>query len=164
MTPTIASQSALVHRVFHLILAGKGVLGVAQLAIGLSVALGVLERLPAVAQALVAKELSEDPGDFLAGRILAAVDAFPESQSTFFALYFSAHGLLHVAVVALLLLGRVWAYPFAVLVLAAFIVYQTYEWFSVGGALLPLLSVIDLVVICLTVLEWRGRSRRQPEG
>lgn len=144
------------HGLFVLTLLGKGILGVAQLAISIALMFGIYDRLPAIARSLTAGELAEDPGDFLAGRLLAAANALPETHSSFFAVYFAAHGLLHVAIVGLLLSGRVWAYPFGIVVLAAFILYQLFEWMSVGGAMLIVLSAIDLLVILLTVLEWRN--------
>jgi len=62
---------------------------------------------------------------------------------------------LHVAVVAALLYGARWADYAAIAVLAAFVIYQVLEWFSVGGAMLLVLTAIDLAVIYLTVVEMR---------
>lgn len=145
------------HWLFLATLAGKGLLGIVQIAVAVSITLGMFNRLPAIVQSFVAKELAEDPSDFIAGYLLATANSLPVAHADFFAIYFGAHGLLHVIVVALLLFGRVWAYPFAILVLVAFIVYQWIEWMSVGGTMLLLLGVIDVFVIYLTVLEWRHR-------
>lgn len=75
----------------------------------------------------------------------------PTSDTAFYSLYFAAHGLLHVAIVAALLWRARWAYHVAVVVLSGFVIYQLFEWFSVGGRMLSMLSAIDLAVIYLTV-------------
>ena len=56
---------------------------------------------------------------------------------------------------AALLYGARWADYAAIAVLAAFVIYQVLEWFSVGGAMLLVLTAIDLAVIYLTVVEMR---------
>ncbi len=147
----------LAHRFFILTILAKGLLGLVQLATAAAITLGATRLLPSFAQSLVAAELAEDPNDFLAARILSMVARLPEADTTFYALYFAAHGLLHVAVVAALLFSATWAYPFTLLVLCVFVVYQVFEWTAVGGPLLIVLSAIDLLVIYLTVLEWRHR-------
>jgi uncharacterized membrane protein len=153
-------SETLVHRVFVLTILGKGFLGLVQLATAAAVYLGVTDRLPALARSLVAAELAEDPNDFLAARILSLASKLPDTDATFYAIYFSAHGMLHVAVVLALLFGSAWAYPSAIVVLCAFIVYQILEWMSVGGLMLLVLSAIDLLVIYLTLLEWRHLRQR----
>ena len=153
-----------VHRFFVLTLLGKGLLGIVQLVTSVAVYLGITDRLPALAQSLVAAELAEDPNDFLAARILSLASRIPDTDATFYAIYFAAHGLLHVAIVMALLIGSGWAYPSAIVVLCAFIVYQILEWMSVGGVMLLLLSAIDILVIYLTVLEWRHHRERAPTG
>lgn len=143
----------LTHRLYLVTLAAKGMLGLVQLAISVSIFLGLLDRMPALLRQLAAKELAEDPADFIAGRLLSATSGLPSAQTDFFAIYFAAHGFLHITVVFMLLNGWAWAYPMGILVLAAFIFYQAYEWLSVGGVMLPILSAIDLLVIWLTLVE-----------
>lgn len=145
------------HWLFLSTLLAKGLLGVVQLLTAAAIFLGITDRLPALARSLVANELAEDPNDFLAARILDVAGMVPNADTSFYGLYFAAHGMLHVGVVAALLIGSVWAYPAAIAVLAVFVVYQIFEWISVGGAMLPVLSAIDIFVIYLTAREWRYR-------
>lgn len=146
------------HRFFLLTLAAKGALGIVQLATAAALALGVADRLPAIAQRLFAAELSQDPNDFLATRLLALAGQVPGTDLAFYKLYFAAHGGLHLGVVTLLLLGHGAAYPAAIGVLAVFVVYQVFEWFHVGGSMLLVLTAIDLAVILLTLSEWKRRA------
>jgi len=146
------------HWLFLLTLAAKGALGVIQLVTAAALALGIADRLPAIAQRLFAAELSQDPDDFLAKWLMALAGQVPGTDLTFYKIYFAAHGLLHVGVVALLLLGHGAAYPAAIAVLAGFVVYQIFEWFHVGGSMLLVLTAIDLAVIALTLTEWKRRA------
>lgn len=157
MTASSASPTV-AHRLFLLTLAGKALLGLVQLLTAAALWLGFADRLPAIARRLFAAELSQDPDDFLATRLLALAARIPGSDLNFFQLYFAAHGLLHVGIVALLLLGHGLAYPAAIAVLACFVVYQMIEWAHVGGAMLIALSAIDIAVIWLTLIEWRRRG------
>ena len=153
---------ALTHRLFLLTLGAKGVLGAAQLAIAAAILSGLSSEVPRLAHWLVAAELAEDPSDPFARSVIAAADALPGTDLTFYAIYFSLHGLLHAGVVAALIAGAVWAYPATLLVLAGFILYQAVEWFAAGGAMLLVLSAIDAVVIWLTIREWRSYAGREP--
>jgi uncharacterized membrane protein len=148
----------LAHRAFLLAILAKGLLGLTQLTAAAAIWFRATDALPGIAEWLVRAELVEDPSDFLASRIIALANALPGTDLSFYALYFAAHGLLHVSVVGALLLGRRWAYPATILVLAGFIVFQILDWIAAGGVMLLILSVIDLGVIWLTWNEWRQRA------
>lgn len=148
------------HQVFVVILVSKGLLGILQMVIAGALYFGVMQDLPLYVQFLFQTELAEDPGDFLAAHILALVQLLPAAASDFYTIYFAAHGALHLVVVAALLGGHKWAHQAAIIVLTGFVVYQIFEWFAVGGPMLIVLSVIDLLVIYLTFLESRARSSR----
>lgn len=146
------------HLLFVLTLVGKGLLGLIQLATAVALLMGLAQRLPDFAHWLFRAELAEDPKDFFAAKIVSLVAKLPQTDMSFYTIYFAAHGTLHVAVVAALIYGATWADLAALAVLAAFVVYQVIEWFSVGGATLILLTCIDLAVIVLTILEMRRRG------
>jgi uncharacterized membrane protein len=66
-----------------------------------------------------------------------------------------SHGIAKVVLVVALLRDQLWAYPWMIALLGAFIVYQVYRLsyrFSVG---LLLLTLFDVFVVVLTVLEYR---------
>ncbi|MDP5083945.1 MAG: DUF2127 domain-containing protein [Yoonia sp.] len=144
------------HQFFVVTLTAKGLLGLLQVMIAAALSLGVTQDLPQFAQWLVQNELTEDPSDFLASHILTWAQMLPASDTSFYTVYFAAHGTLHLVVVAALLGGARWAHHAAIIVLSAFVVYQIFEWFSVGGAMLIVLTAIDLLVIYLTVQERRA--------
>ncbi len=149
------------RRLFLLTLGAKGALGAVQIAIAAAILSGLSREVPRIAHWMVAAELAEDPSDPFARRVVALANALPGTDLTFYAAYFGLHGLLHAGVVAALISGAFWAYPATVLVLAAFIAYQSVEWAVAGGTMLLVLSAIDAVVIWLTLREWAAHRRRQ---
>ena len=146
------------HRLFVLTLLGKGLLGIIQLATAAAILMGFAQKLPDVAHWLFRAELAENPKDFFATKVLSLLDQLPQTDMSFYTIYFAAHGALHVAVVAALIHGATWAAFAALAVLAAFVVYQAIEWFSLGGVTLIVLTCIDLAVIVLTLIEMRRKG------
>jgi len=68
------------------------------------------------------------------------------------------HGVVKIVLVTALLRNKVWAYPWMIAFLIAFIAYQVYRMtfaFSIG---LLGLTVFDLVVVWLTYREY-GKQR-----
>ena len=145
------------HLIFQLTLLGKAALGVLQLGTALAIWLGAAQKAPAIAEWLVRAELAEDPSDFFASKIVALAQGVPGADMTFYGVYFLLHGLLHFGIVAALLYRATWAHLGAVAVLAAFVVYQLGDWWLAGGAMLLVLSAIDMFVIFVTLQEWRHR-------
>lgn len=85
------------------------------------------ESLPGFTQWLFRAELTEDPTDFPATCIISLADIVPTSDLTFYTMYLSAHGALHIAIVIALLDGAAWAHRAAIFVLRAFVAYQMFE-------------------------------------
>lgn len=146
------------HRVFVATLVAKGVLGLIQLMTAVAIFAGLAEKLPTLTKWLFRAELAENPTDFVATHIISLTGVVPTSDLAFYAIYFSAHGALHIAIVIALLYGAAWAHHAAIFVLWAFVAYQMFEWASVGGIALLLLTAIDLAVIYITTREKRRSS------
>jgi uncharacterized membrane protein len=70
--------------------------------------------------------------------------------------YLLSHGILKLLVVVALLKRQIWAYPIAMLVFALFIVYQLSEYFKAPSIYIIILTVLDVVVIALTYIEYRA--------
>ena len=69
----------------------------------------------------------------------------------------TSHGAIKLVTVLLLARGKLWAYPLAIAVFSGFIVYQVHRYVLTPGIGLIVLSLLDLAVIALTVIEYRGR-------
>jgi uncharacterized membrane protein len=85
------------------------------------------------------------------------------SLTLFGAWYFLVHGVVKVLLVAAVLRDHLWAYPWLIGFLVAFIGFQGYELvvhFTWG---LVLLTLFDIFIVYLTVREYR-RHKAQPKG
>jgi len=100
-------------------------------------------------RALTQHELSEDPNDLIAAHLRDAVAHFSGARS-FGAAHLLSHGLGKIVLVLEIFRGRLWAYPAMLILLAVFIVYQTYRLahgFTFG---MFALTAFDIVVVWLT--------------
>jgi uncharacterized membrane protein len=104
---------------------------------------------------LTQHELSEDPHDLVARTLLHAAQQFSGDVKLFGALFLLSHGVVKIGLVAGLLLRRHWAYPAAIAVFLAFLVYQLYRYAHTHSVWLLVLSVLDVFVIALTWAEYR---------
>ncbi|MBK8770108.1 MAG: DUF2127 domain-containing protein [Rhizobiales bacterium] len=114
-----------------------------------------------LAQAVTSTELLEDPQDVIAGAIRGFAMTFSPSTQSFAAYYLLSHGLLKLVMVSGVLLDKLWAYPAFMAVLVGFIAYQLYRLsFGMSWALIAV-TMLDVVVLALTVHEYRyARGRR----
>ncbi len=110
---------------------------------------------------LTADELAEDPRDLVANRLLSAARHLSLKGEHFMAIYLLSHGAIKLGLVAALLKEKLWAYPLAVAVFGAFIVYQVARFSVTKSAGLLALSLFDAVVILLIWLEYRALKRRR---
>jgi uncharacterized membrane protein len=139
----------------------KGIDGILELIGGvllLAISPTTMDR---IAKTLFQHELSEDPNDFFARHVLH-VTANLHATRTFGAVYLLAHGVAKLVMVAGLWRHQRWAYPFALVFLIAFIVYQLYRMTFAPSTGLALLTLFDLFVVWLV---WRdyGEHRQRPQ-
>ena len=73
----------------------------------------------------------------------------------FAAAYLLWHGVVKVGLVAALLLKRRWAYPAAIIAFFLFLVYQLYRYTHTRSPALLALSIVDVIVITLTWIEYK---------
>jgi uncharacterized membrane protein len=117
-----------------------------------------------IVRTLTAHELSEDPHDLIARHLLHTASHLTTSTTLFGAIYLLSHGAAKLVLVVLVLRDKLWAYPWLIALLLAFIVYQLYRitfvHFSIG---LAALTVFDAVLVWLTWREYQAkRTMRHP--
>jgi uncharacterized membrane protein len=147
--------------VFEIGIILKGLNGLAELVGGvllLFVSPGDIYHLVA---ALTQEELSEDPHDFIATHLLHTANGLTGSAVIFGAIYLLLHGAVKVVLVIALLLNKLWAYPWMIIVLLIFIGYQLYRIALQPSVGLVALTIFDAVIVALTWREYR-RQRRIP--
>jgi len=144
------------HWLFEASLAIKGLLCSAEFMAGL----GLL----VTPNVLVAKlvfwlrhyEIADNPDEPMVTWTKQALDQFPVHVQSFYGWYLLAHGGLKLAMVVMLWLRILWAYPAAMVVLAGFVVYQVTSFVHSGSPFLIVLSIFDMFMIGLVWQEYRA--------
>jgi uncharacterized membrane protein len=149
-----------VHAAFQIGIFFKGLDGAAEIVGALLLYLVPPRAISHALAVATQHELSEDPRDFIAGHLLRVSERFSAETQLFAAAYLLIHGVVKVAVVWALYRRKLWAYPAAVAVFAAFGVYQMYRFFLSPSFAMMALTVLDVVVIVLTWMEY-GRLKRE---
>jgi len=103
-------------------------------------------------------ELSRDPHDFIAVHVLHATQHLTGEGRTFASIYLAAHGIVKIALVTALWRDKLWAYPLSIGVFSVFDVYQLYRFTHTHSLALVVLTIFDLMVICLTWREYRAQK------
>jgi uncharacterized membrane protein len=150
-------------RVFEIGIIAKGLNGTAELIGGLLLLLASPDRIRHFAVVLTQGELSEDPHDLIATRLLHNADSLTGGTVRFGAIYLLAHGAVKVVLVIALLLDKLWAYPWMIGFLSLFIGYQLYRIALHPSAGLIALTIFDAFVLVLTALEYRRQRQHREE-
>jgi uncharacterized membrane protein len=151
----------LLDRAFFVGITLKGLDGVLEVAGGLlllAVSPATIDRL---ARALTQHELSEDPHDFIANHLLHYTGSLTGASVRFGAVYLLLHGVVKIVLVAALLRNQLWAYPWTIAFLLAFIAYQLYRLTFAPSLGLVGLTVFDAVVTWLTLREYQRQLSRR---
>ncbi|GAA4190812.1 DUF2127 domain-containing protein [Gryllotalpicola kribbensis] len=152
-------RERLLDLVFLIGVVVKGIDGLFEFAAGAVLLFVTPGQILGATRALFAHELAQDPGDLIATSALHGAAQLDSAAAAFLAAYLLVHGAVKLAVVIALLLGSRRVYPWALLVLVLFLVFQVYELFTAPGAGVGILTALDAVIIWLTWREWRrGRT------
>ena len=154
-------RDELVSGAFDIGVVLKGIDGVLEIVGGLFLLVVPLSSIKRFLIWATGKELSEDPKDFVATHLVHLANTLSVSGYRLTIVYLLIHGFVKVFLVYMLLKRRLWAYPTAIVVFVAFGVYQTYQFTFSHSLLLLALTVLDVIVIVLTVWEYRILLRRQ---
>jgi uncharacterized membrane protein len=106
------------------------------------------------------RELIEDPTDFAANLIEKYLPYLSGHTQLFASFYLLSHGVIKLFLVIALLKNKLWAYPTAIIVFFLFIAYQLFRFTATHSIFLIFLIIFDLVVIWLTLHEYREMKRR----
>jgi uncharacterized membrane protein len=160
MTKAAAKPSVL-DRIFWVSLTLKGLDGVLELVGGVLLLIVSPSQIGALGRILTQHELAEDPDDVIANAVLHFTGNLNISTSLFGAVYLLLHGLVKVVLVWAVLRDKLWAYPWMIAFLIAFIAYQSYRMivgFSWG---LLLLTLFDAFVVWITWREYGIHKARR---
>jgi uncharacterized membrane protein len=146
---------------FRIAMAVKGIDGAIELVGGVLLLLVSQTEVQKVITVVVTHDLLGPPDGSLSRHFVAGTAQFASGDRTFAVLYLLLHGAIKVALVIALLRHWLPAYPVAVVVLGAFVVYEIYRATQTGSVLLPLLAVLDILVIALVIREYLALRRER---
>lgn len=149
-------------RVFEVGIIAKGLNGTVELIGGVLLLFVSSTSIHHWARVLTQSELSEDRHDVIASYVLHTANGLTGDAVLFGAIYLLAHGAVKVTLVIALLLDKVWAYPWMIVLLLGFIGYEVYRIVLGHSVVLVALTVFDVAIVVLT---WREYMRhRQTKG
>jgi len=151
-----------IHQLFEVSVLLKGAHAALECLAGLALAITANDTIRRLVTGLTQNELIEDRRDFVARHLVTWVQAFSIETQHFYAWYLLSHGVVKLALVAGLLMRKLWAYPTAIVVFTLFIAYQLYRYTETHGTALLLLTALDLIVVGLTWHEYRLMRRHLP--
>src|SRR5258708_4454216 len=140
----------------------KGLDGILEVAGGILLLFLSPHAIQHLVRVLTAHELTQAPPDLIARYLLHPTAHLNTGITIFGAIYLLSHGIAKIVLVALVLRDKLWAYPWLIALLLAFIAYQLYRitavHFSIG---LTLLTVFDAFLVWLTWREYRSKRDRR---
>ncbi len=148
-------RDRIVHILFDISVISKGIDGALEIVGGALLFLVSPMRVYSIVRILTQHELSEDPHDLVSTYLLNNTQHLSGGSQAFAATYLLWHGIVKVALVTALLQKRAWAYPAAILAFLLFLTYQIYRYSHTPSPELLVLSVLDVLVVVFTWLEYR---------
>jgi uncharacterized membrane protein len=157
----ISSGDTLLDRTFFVSLIVKLADGVLELIGGAVLLVMTPGQIQTAVAAVTRGELAEDPNDLVANLLVRYAGQLNVSLTVFGAWYLLAHGVVKVLLVAAVLRDHLWAYPWLIGFLVAFIGFQSYELVVHYSWGLLLLTLFDMFIVYLTVREYRRHKARR---
>src|SRR5579875_753736 len=117
----VTHRPSALDRTFFVTLVLKGLYGAVEVIAGVALLLVSPAQLEAAARALTRHELREDPHDPVAHWLLGYTGGLSVSATVFGAVYLLVHGAVKVILVVAVLRDKLWAYPWLIGFLVAFI-------------------------------------------
>lgn len=149
------NKDKLLHKSFEIALFIKGVDGLLEIIGGILMIFLNPVRLNRFTLILTQHELSEDPRDVIANYMRKAASGFSISTQYFSIFYLMSHGIIKLVLVILLWKRKMWAYPLTIVSLILFIIYQVYRCMISYSTGLVMLTIFDILMIILTIIEYK---------
>ena len=149
----------LVHKGFEIGILLKFIDGILELIGGMALVWLSPQNLKGFVWAITRHELSEDPNDLVANFLIRSAQHFSVNTKVFASVYLFSHGIIKIVLVLSLWRRKLWSYPAAIVFFILFIIYQMYRYIHHHSAWLILLSVLDVIVVMLTWLEYENLKR-----
>lgn len=137
----------------------KALLALVEIASGITVWFASKETLLELGLRATRHAVPAHARDVVAAWLFHVVEGLSISAKLFAALYLVSHGVIKLWLVVGLLRRKLWYYPVAIVAFSLFIVYQLYRYTLTHSAFLIFLTALDVIVIALTLHEFRYLRR-----
>ncbi|ARC56710.1 hypothetical protein AS850_06430 [Frondihabitans sp. 762G35] len=156
MAPESATRTPTpLDRVFLWFVVIKGVDGLLELVGGTALLVIGPGALGTLARWALGQVLAADPDNALAESLRPGVAHLTAATTVFAGVYLLIHGVVKVVLWWAVARHRYGLYPWMIAVLCIFIGYQVYELAASWSWALAALTVFDVVIVWLTVIEYR---------
>mgnify|MGYP000861793171 CR=1 FL=1 len=156
----VKNKEELLDVSFNAMLLGKSIFAFVEFLSGLLLIFIPLDLIKSTIQHLAAS-IAFAP---LSSMITNAGERVTSDATLFAVIYLLLHGALKLVTLALLWSKILWSYPLSIVLLLGFITYQMFEFFNHGAIPMLALCVVDLVMITLTLLEYRKLKAQLSKG
>lgn len=140
----------------------KGLDGVLELIGGILVLTLSPNAINNISRFLTQNELHEDPHNWVAVHVVNLGDHLANGHHIFAAVFLLTHGLVKVVMVTCLLLNKIWAYPWSLVTLVLFLIYQIYVLTVSPSIGMAYLTALDMLIIYLVYREWQQQKLLVP--
>ena len=120
-------------------------------------------RLNSAISWLAKGEMNQSSHSFLMKLLLDFGAHFTVSTQYLFAIYLLSHGIIKLVTLVLLWKKVLWAYPLSLLVFLGFIIYQLTEFAHTHSVMMIVVSLVDVLMIVLTLLEYQNIKKQRKE-
>lgn len=156
LLPKSGPLSRWFERIYKIGVAIKGIDGLIEF--GAGVALLISPHLVHVVLGGVAAEMGEHHAhvfQFIAEYVGRLDDNLAKSGLAFLIIFLISHGLVKLVLVYCLLREYVRVYPYALVILIGFLVYQLYVLIAAPTIGMGIFTLLDIIIIYLVWGEWR---------
>lgn len=144
-----------VHTAFDIGLSFKGLDALLEITVGIGLLFLTPQRMQTVVEFITYQLPAHGVEETIARYLIAFGHSFSISSQHFAVIYMLSHGILKMVVILFLWRQKLWAYPISIYVFVFFIAFQMYRFTETYSVMLILLTILDLFMIALTILEYR---------
>ncbi|MDQ6913812.1 MAG: DUF2127 domain-containing protein [Verrucomicrobiota bacterium] len=147
-----------IHRLFWISIFLKGLDGALEVIGGVTLFFIGNDTFLRLIQLLTAPELAEDPHDLIATALRGWLGHLSTNTKLFASAYLFGHGAVKLFFVAGLWREKLWAFPTALAIITAFVIYQIYRLCQTPSLSLIALTIIDIFIIAMIWREYRFKQ------
>jgi len=149
----------IVDKTFEVGILAKSIFGIFEVLAGIVLAISGKLIVNNLIIALTQKEIADDPSDLFSSFLIKMGNNYLLSGNIFAVFYLIFHGVINICLAIALLKNKIWAYPWAMGGFGIFIIYQLYRFLFTHSVLLMLLTLFDLFIVSIILLEYNSKRK-----